>query len=122
MVDIKAHKEETERTCLTVVGDQIEYPGDKSTRTNGLTTADMLFNSTISIPGIFFWYLTSFFYLNTPLERYEYMVVLMTSLLQEVIDKYGLNDLAVDGKLYIEIQKGIYGLPQADILANKLLQ
>jgi hypothetical protein len=31
VVDIKDHKEEKERTRLTVGGDQIEYPGDKST-------------------------------------------------------------------------------------------
>jgi hypothetical protein len=37
VVDIKDHKEEKERTSLTVGGDQIEYPGDKSTRTTGLT-------------------------------------------------------------------------------------
>jgi hypothetical protein len=55
---------------------------------------------------------------NTPLERYEYMVVIMASLLQEVIDGYSLDDLAVEGKVYIEIQKGMYGLPQAGILAN----
>jgi hypothetical protein len=51
VVDIRTHKEETERTRLTVVGDQIEYPSDKSTLTAGLTTAKMLFNSTISTPG-----------------------------------------------------------------------
>jgi hypothetical protein len=31
VVDIKGHKEEKERTRLTVGGDQIDYPGDKST-------------------------------------------------------------------------------------------
>jgi hypothetical protein len=123
VVDTKAHKEETERTRLTVGGDQIEYPGDKSTRTYGLTTAKMLFNSTISTPGAKFLVIDiKNFYLNTPLERYEYMVVLMASLPQEVINEYGINDLAVDGKVYIEIQKGMYGLPQAGILLNELLQ
>jgi hypothetical protein len=29
LVDIKDHKEEKERTRLTVGGDQIDYPGDK---------------------------------------------------------------------------------------------
>jgi hypothetical protein len=33
VVDIKDHKEEKELTVLTVGGDQIEYPGDKSTLT-----------------------------------------------------------------------------------------
>jgi hypothetical protein len=38
VVDIKDHKEEKECTILTVGGNQIGYPGDKSTRTAGLTT------------------------------------------------------------------------------------
>jgi hypothetical protein len=38
VVDIKDHKQEKERTTLTVGGDQVEYPGDKSTQTAGLTT------------------------------------------------------------------------------------
>jgi hypothetical protein len=41
------------------------------------------------------------FYLDTPLERYEYMVITMASLPQEVIDEYNLDDLAVDRKVYI---------------------
>jgi hypothetical protein len=35
VVGIKDQKEENERTRLTVGGDQIEYPRDKSTRTAG---------------------------------------------------------------------------------------
>jgi hypothetical protein len=50
------------------------------------------------------------------------MVINLASLPQETIDKYDLNKLAQDGKVYIEIQKGMYGLPQAGILANELLQ
>jgi hypothetical protein len=123
VVDIKTHKEETERTRLTVGGDQIECLGDKSTRIAGLTTAKMLFNSTISTPGAKFLVIDIVFLnLNTPLERYEYMVIMMASLPQEVIYKYCLDDLAVDGKVYVKIHKGIYGLPQVDILANELLQ
>jgi hypothetical protein len=51
LVDIKDHKEEKERTRLTLGGDHIEYPGDKSTRTAGLTTAKNLINSVISTLG-----------------------------------------------------------------------
>jgi hypothetical protein len=50
------------------------------------------------------------------------MVINLASLPQETIKKYDLNELAQDGKVYIEIQKGMYGLPQAGILANELLQ
>jgi hypothetical protein len=68
VVDIKDHKEEKERTRLTVGGDQIEYPGDKSTRTAGLTTAKILINSVISTLGAKFLVIDiNNFYLNTPL-------------------------------------------------------
>jgi hypothetical protein len=123
VVDIKNHKEEKERTRLTVGGDKIEYPGDKSTRTAGLTTAKILISSVISTLGRKFLVIDiKKIYLNTPLRRLEYMVIKLSSLPQETIDKYDLTELAQDGKVYIEIQKGMYGLPQAGILANELLQ
>jgi hypothetical protein len=50
------------------------------------------------------------------------MVINLSSLPQETIEKYDLLELSQDGKVYIEIQKGMYGLPQAGILATKLLQ
>jgi hypothetical protein len=69
IVDIKDHKEEKERTQLTVGGDQIEYPGDKSTRTAGLTTAKILINNVISTKGAQFLVIDiNNFYLNTPLD------------------------------------------------------
>jgi hypothetical protein len=122
LVDTKDHKEEKERTRLTVGGDHIEYSGDKSTRTSGLTTAKILINSVISTQDSKFLVIDiNNFYLNTPLGRFEYMVINLASLPQETIEKYDLNELAQDGKVYIEIQKGMYGLPQACILANELL-
>jgi hypothetical protein len=50
------------------------------------------------------------------------MVINLASLPQETIDNYDLNEPAQDRKVYIEIQKGMYGLPQAGIFANELLQ
>jgi hypothetical protein len=97
--------------------------GDKSTCTAGLTTANMLFNSAIFMPGARFLVIDiKNIYLNTPPGRSKYVVVLMSSLPQEVIGEYDLNDLTVDGKVYIEIHKGMYGLPQVGIIANECLQ
>jgi hypothetical protein len=50
------------------------------------------------------------------------MVINLSSLPQETIDKCDLIELTQDGKVYIEVQKGMYGLPQAGILANEFLQ
>jgi hypothetical protein len=122
-VDIKDHKEEKECTISTVGGYQIEYPGDKSTRTAELTTAKILINSVISILGAKFLVIDIHsFYLKTPLRRFKYMVINFSSLPQETIEKYDLIELSQDRKVYIEIQKGMYGLPQAGIIANELLQ
>ena len=40
---------------------------------------------------------------------------------EEIVEAYNLKNLAHNGWVYVEIRKGIYGLLQAGILANKLL-
>jgi hypothetical protein len=62
------------------------------------------------------------YYLGTPLSRFEYMKILLSRFPEEIVKKYNLNALAVDGWLYVEIRKGMYGLKQAVLLANHLLQ
>jgi hypothetical protein len=102
VVDSKDHKGEKERTILTVGGDQIEYPGDKSTRTAGLTTSEIIINSVISTLGAKFLVIAiKNFYLNTLLGRFEYMVINLLTLHQETINKYDLIELSQDGKVYI---------------------
>jgi hypothetical protein len=39
----------------------------------------------------------------------------------EIVSQYNLLDIAIDGYVYLEIRKGMYGLPQAGILASKRL-
>jgi hypothetical protein len=48
--------------------------------------------------------------------------MLLSRFPEEIIQKYNLNALAVDGWVYIEIRKGMYGLKQAGLLANQLRQ
>jgi hypothetical protein len=62
------------------------------------------------------------YYLGTPLPRFEYTKMQLSRFPEEIIQKYNLNALAVDGWVYIEIRKGMYGLKQAGLLANQLLQ
>jgi hypothetical protein len=62
------------------------------------------------------------YYLGTPLPRFEYMKMLLSRFPEEIIQKYNLSALAVDGWVYIEIRKGMYGLKQSGLLANQLHQ
>jgi hypothetical protein len=61
-------------------------------------------------------------YLKTPLDKYEYMKMPLRLILDDIIKHYGLRKKAIDGYVYMEIRKGMFGLPQAGILANKLLK
>jgi hypothetical protein len=92
--------------------------------TANLTTAKLLINSTISTPrGIFLGIDLANFYLNTPLPNYEYMCLRLDIIPEEIILTYNLHAIInTDGWVYIEIGKGMYGLPQARILANNLLE
>jgi hypothetical protein len=63
------------------------------------------------------------FYLNTPMADLEYMRLRLDIIPEEIIIKYNLRDLVdKDGWVYIKIRKGMYGLPQAGIIANQLLE
>jgi hypothetical protein len=85
--------------------------------------AKTLINSVISTLGAKFLVIDiNNFNLNTTLGRFKYMVINLLSLPQETIDKYYLIEISQDEKVYIEIQKGMYGLPQAGILTKELLQ
>ena len=47
----------------------------------------------------------------------------MADIPEDVIDEYTLRDIATqDGWVYIEVLKGMYGLPQAGLLAQQLLE
>ena len=63
------------------------------------------------------------FYLNTPMSRYEYMRLKLSELPPDFVEEYNLKDKTTkDGYVYLEIRGGMYGLPQAGILAQELLE
>jgi hypothetical protein len=111
------------RTRLVAGGDQVHYPGDAGTPTADLLTVKLLINSIISTPGAKFMTMDiKYFYLNTPMTRYKYMRLKISDMPDEVIEHYNLREIATpDGFIYCEIQKGMYGLPQAGIIAQELL-
>ena len=45
----------------------------------------------------------------------------VTNIPKKFINEYTLEDFVHDGWVYFEMQGGMYGLPQAGILANNLL-
>ena len=58
------------------------------------------------------------FYLGTPMNWYEYMWIKMADTPQDIINQYGLTEKSVNGKVLVEIRKGMYGLKQAGRISN----
>ncbi len=116
-------KIEPNRTRLVAGGDQVHYLGNAGMPTVDLLTIKLLINSIISTQGAEFMTMDiKDFYLNTPMARYEYMQLKILDMPNNVIEHNKLCNIATpDGHIYCEIQKGMYGLPQAGIIAQELL-
>jgi hypothetical protein len=112
--DYKPQKKENEHVRLTIGGDRLDYSGDAVTSTADITTFKILVNSTLSTKDSATMTMDiKNFYLGTPLPHFEYMKMQLSFFPDEIIQKYNLNALAVDGWVHIEIRKGMYGLKQA---------
>jgi len=109
----------------TVGGDCIDYTGNVSTKTADLSTVKILFNSIISMPNAqcMMGNLKDF-YLGMPMEPkdYAYRRIPVSMLPTNIMDYYQLHALVHNGHVYVKIQCGMYGLPQAGLLANHQLQ
>ena len=110
------------RVRWTVGGDQLDYPGDVSTKTSDMVTAKILFNSVLSTKGARFMGVDlKDFYLNSNMDRAEYMRIPIKMIPQRIIDLYNLQPLVHNGYIYSEISKTMYGLSQAGKLSNDKL-
>jgi hypothetical protein len=112
------------RTRLVAGGNRVHYLEDAGTPTANLLTIKLLLNSIISTPNAKFMTMDiKDFYLNTPMARYEYMQLQIADMPEDIIAHYKLTDIVThNGYIYCKIQKGMYGLPQARIIAQQLLK
>ena len=63
------------------------------------------------------------FYLMTPLKRPEYICISIKDIPDKIINKYKLREIADKNiSVHIKSNLGIYGLPQAGLLVNELLE
>ena len=97
---------------------------EPTTRTADLTTCKLHMNGVVSTPGArFAGGDVKDFYLDTPLKRKRYGKVRAKYIPEETIIKHDLEQYIEDnGWLHFEIGKEMYGIPEADRLANDLLR
>jgi hypothetical protein len=103
--------------------DRLDYNGETATSTADITNFKILINSTLSTKDAKMMMMDiNNYYVGTPLPTYAYMRLSISILPHKTNEKLHLKNLAVDGWVYLEIQKGMYGLKQAGILANQMLK
>ena len=120
---MKPEKEDKERTRLTVGGNLLDVTGNLSAPTASVTTSKCVFNSVVSNPGARCLLADiKHFYLKNILPDPEFMRIPLKIIPQEIIDAYDLKALVDDhGWIYMHIEKGMYCLNQAGIIANQEL-
>jgi hypothetical protein len=102
LCDYKPNKTEKHWVRLTVGGDRLDYNGETATSTVDILTFKILINSTLSTKDARMMMLDiKNYYLGTTLPTYEYMCLPISILPDEIIDKYHLKNLAVDGWVYL---------------------
>jgi hypothetical protein len=115
--------DDAKRTHITIGGNNIAYPGDVGTPTGSIDLIKLLINSVLSQCNARLATMDlKNFYLNTPINWLEYVRIKLADIPQEFINKYKLNKIARDSWIHFEMRRGMYSLPQAGILANKLHQ
>ena len=120
--EVKTHKEDPNRTRITIAGSQICYPSDVGSPTCFFNLIKLIINSVLSCLNAHFVYFDlKNFYLKTPMEQSEYVCIKLSDIPPEFIEEYNLTQSVQHGWIYFEILCGCYGLPQSCRLANDLL-
>ena len=120
----RPQKKEVNRTRMTAGGNRINYPGEVGTPTAEMALVKVLWNSVISTKNARYMTMDlKDFYLNTPLRRFEYIKLKMSDVPPEIVDEYNLHEKETeDGHVYLEVRRGMYGLPQAGLIAQEELE
>jgi hypothetical protein len=109
------------RTRVTIGGDRIDYPYEKSAVTANMEALKILINAMISENANWSTIDISDFYLGTPLPHPEHIRIQQALIPNAVIKFYSLERFLHRGALYCSVDKTHYGLPQAGALSQQRL-
>jgi hypothetical protein len=85
--------------------------------------AKLLWNSMLSMPRAKYMTLDiKNFYFFAPLDRFKYMHIPFALFSPWIVKQYALKHKVLNGHIYLEMRRAVWGLPQAGILTNKLLK
>jgi hypothetical protein len=123
VVAYRSQKEDPDQIRITAGGYSINYPRELTMRTANMTTTKFHWNSVLSTSKACYMCLNIVdFYLTATLHQYKYIKMPISLFLLWITTQYNLEKKVVGGYIYLQMRKAVWGLPQAGILANKLLR
>jgi hypothetical protein len=102
----------------TIGGDRTNFVVAVSARTASLEVVRTLLNSVLADDADFMCCDISDYYLGTPMDRPEFMRIHRRQLSATIIAEYDLKKYFEDDCIHFQVDKGMYGLPQAGLLAQ----
>ncbi len=105
----------------TLGGDRIDYPFSVAARTADLEIVKTLVQSVMADDAHWMTIDITDFYLNTPLPRPEYVRIPLRQIPATILDEFKLHDFVHNDSVLFEVNKTMYGLPQAGKLAQDAL-
>ena len=118
VVDLQARENNLYQTRLTVGDNCSVYLKAYDTPMVNLLIIKLLHNSTVSTQGATFMTIDiKDVYLNTPMDRFEYRKLKLDNMPEDFVARYNLGSKAdKHNQVYVEIRRGMHGLPQAGLL------
>ena len=111
----------TYRVRGTIGGDRINYPGETSANTAAMPVVKILLQSVVSDDSNWMTLDIKDYYLNTPLSRPEYIRIQRKLIPPATLAAHKLERFMSNNSILFEVNKGMYGLPQAGYLAQQEL-
>ena len=119
---INENEEYSARVRGVAGGDRIIYPGDVSQTVAVMSTVKIFLNSVVSEDADFMTIDIKDFYIGTPMERPEYIRIPAKCIPPSIMAKYNLSQYVDrNGNIIFEINKTLWGLPQAGRLSKNRL-
>ncbi len=115
VVDFCPQKMDPHHIWITAGGNLIKYPGKLLTRTADLTTSKLIWNSVLIKDAWYMWMDIKNLYLSAPIDRNKCIWMLFALFPEWIWTQYILDNLELNGFIYLEMHCTVWGLPQSGI-------
>jgi hypothetical protein len=123
VIDYQPQKTDPHWIRIAIGGNLITYSGHTYMHTADLAMSKLLWKSVLSTDEARYMCINiKNFYLTAALDYYKYMKIPVSLFPEWIKTQYNLDTHARDGFVFLERWQAVWGLPQAGIIANKLLQ